>query len=445
MFNIKFIKLFFIFSIFSIHLVPFAHNFEFETIPILLISIILFIFLFKDFNIQNYIKSKKLISFLVLYFFLFYLIDIYSNNNFVDFIRYLIGPLVFLSFFHIKNFFAIDELIFFGIFIISLYLIFLLEIPIIYNLTCSSLEFFIARLDCSNSVNLNRPFLITPEPSYLSLMLSFYLILLNTYKINVTNNNKSIIILIVEICICFIIYQTYSRIGLIFLFSFLGYKFLYHRLYKNISVIVFALLLLFNYVLFSNLKLFNSDQFDLNDQLIESRKVLNIDKIISNTSSKLSNDLLYTTLEQINNNEPTGFVRLFHNYLSLIASYENKFIGHGIGSYKTLWYQHAKQHNLDDLVKTNEVMSKWYPNIEEKKQNVQNYFFSVLHDFGVLPVLLILLAIFKSFLNVISTENKFGYVILIYIIITFFTQSPITSPYPWLSLAIIFFNKKIYA
>jgi hypothetical protein len=142
-------------------------------------------------------------------------------------------------------------------------------------------------------------------------------------------------------------------------------------------------------------------------------------------------------------NEPTGFIRIFHNYLSLKASYENKFFGYGIGSYQALWFGHAKKFNVDSLTKTNEVMSKWYPNIENKKQHVQNYFFSILHDCGIIPALLILFIILKSLQNIIVNKNKFGYVVFVYVILTFFLQSSITSPYPWMALSIISFNINI--
>ena len=65
-------------------------------------------------------------------------------------------------------------------------------------------------------------------------------------------------------------------------------------------------------------------------------------------------------------------------------------------------------------------MSQWYPEIEKKKQYVQNYFFSMLHDGGILPVILILILIFKSLVNVIKNNYVFGYVIFFYVTITFF-------------------------
>lgn len=464
--NIKINKLFFIFSVFSIHLIPFAKSFQFETFPILLLLTAMFIFFFKDSNIKNYIKSNQFIFFLIIYLFLFYLTNLWNDyNDLIYLIKYLIGPIIFISFFHIKKLFGINEIIFFGLFIIFLYLIFIFKPPIIFGLSCNALELFIARLDCSNSVNLNRPFLITPEPSYLSLMLSFYLIILNNFKENIKKNKILSTILIIEIFICFIIYQTHSRIGLFFLCTFLIYKIFYYQLFKNILVIITALIILFNFVLFSDQNLFSKNKFSLNEQIIDSRKLLNLDKIYKYFSFSSSNvlledchtidpnlDMIYdeskcyvplTFISIMSVNEPTGFIRIFHNYLSLKASYENKFFGYGIGSYQALWFWHAKKFNVDSLTKTNEVMSKWYPNIENKKQHVQNYFFSILHDCGIIPALLILFIILKSLQNIIVNKNKFGYVVFVYVILTFFLQSSITSPYPWMALSIISFNINI--
>ena len=69
----------------------------------------------------------------------------------------------------------------------------------------------------------------------------------------------------------------------------------------------------------------------------------------------------------------------------------------------------------------------------------------MLHDGGILPVILILILIFKSLVNVIKNNYVFGYVIFFYVTITFFFQSTITSPYPWLALAIILSKKQKYA
>ena len=122
------------------------------------------------------------------------------------------------------------------------------------------MEFFIARLDCSNTINLNRPFLITPEPSYLSLMLCFYLIILNYFKRSKDYLKKNI--LFIEILMCFLIYSTSSRVGLMFLFLYLIYKIYILKIYKKLFVTIplfISILFLLYFQILTYLKFKNSD------------------------------------------------------------------------------------------------------------------------------------------------------------------------------------------
>ena len=113
-----------------------------------------------------------------------------------------------------------------------------------------------------------------------------------------------------------------------------------------------------------------------------------------------------------------------------------------MGSYANIWHDHAKSYEVLDIIKTNEVMQKWFPNIENKKQYVQNYFFSVIHDAGIIPAMLISILIIKALTIIIKRKYFFGYVILGYVLVAFFFQSPITSPYPWLALALLYQRKQ---
>ncbi len=464
--DIKLNKLFFIFSLFSIHLVPFANSFSFETFPLLLILFSLYIFLFKNFSFKIFLNNNKIILLLLTYLCLFQLSNLLQNN--IELIKYLIGPSIFLFFFYFKKYFGFNEILLFGIGMILLYFIFIFKIPILFNLSCNTLEFFIARLHCENPIKLNRPFLITPEPSYLALMLCFYLIIFNHFKEKVMSMNKKKLTLFIEIFICFIIYTTHSRIGAIFLYIYVFYFIYNYKLYKNLSLI-FSLFILSSYILFfSNLSFSDTSKSKYNERIVDSRNILNIDfiterykdnlsplskvhcrrienKILTdanyNDTCNIENDLLTV----INISEPTGFIRIFHNYLSFKAALDNNFLGYGLGSYAVLWYQHAKRFDVTHLVKLNEVMYQWLPYIEEKKQYVQNYFFSILHDGGFIPGIIILILLGKSLFNIIQYNYIFGYIIFFYTFITFFFQSTISSPYPWLSLALILFYKKKHA
>lgn len=373
-----------------------------------------------------------------------------EQNYLIELIKYLIGPTIILFYSQLKKYFGFNEIILFGIGIILLYFIFYFKIPILFETSCGTLEFFIKRLDCLNTQNLNRPFLISPEPSYLALMLSFYLIILNHFKGNINENKKKILTYFIELLICFIIYQTSSRVGLMFLISYLVYKIYLLKIYKNYLIIISIFVITIFFTIFTNTNLNNQN-------LISSRSILNIDNIGSRFSKLLSPvtaincDVIYTCYYDsnlfsiINVSEPTGFVRIFHTTLAIKGSYKNNFFGYGYGAYSNIWYQHAKDFDYTHLIKINEVMSKWYPNIENKKQYIQNYFFSILHDGGIIPAILLIILIIKSLVNIIQKKYIFGYIILFYVLTTFFFQSTITSPYPWLALALILFGNKKYA
>ena len=147
----------------------------------------------------------------------------------------------------------------------------------------------------------------------------------------------------------------------------------------------------------------------------------------------------------INNFEPTGFIRILHNYLSVVGSIKNNFIGNGLGSYADVWYQYVIDKDMVHLVRGNEVMMEWYPDILSKKQYVQNYMFSMLHDGGLIPIILIFTIMIQSVKKMIKNKNYFGLVILGYLSVSFFFQSSISSPYPWLALAMLYYDDEKYA
>ena len=455
--KIKVEKLIFITSLFSIHLIPFAHSFIFETMPILLLIFCFFCLVSSDKKIiYGILKKNRYIKLLIIFLILIYLSDFnFFNGKEIEIIKYLVGPFIFLSFIRIKKYFGINELILFGIFILLLYLIFKFQIPFLFENSCKSLEFFIARLNCDtviNTRNIQNPFLITPEPSYLSLMLCFFLILLSIYKKN-ASKNKKLIIFFIEISTCIIIFDTSSRIGYFFLMFYILISIL-----KNKIILILFLLTIFLSLLLHNEniinKLFNietnsnnlnylHDKIDNNQDII-SRKILNLNRIIKdyfneeNTASEH-----YSFLNRINNFEPTGFIRVLHNYLGLMGFLSNPF-GNGIGSYPNVWGQYIiEDKKFIEILKKNEVTKEWFKEgIVNKKQYIQNYFFSVLHDGGFIPSILLLILFLNILKKTFDKKDPSLYLMLFYTVIAFFFQSPITSPYPWIVMALIYHNNK---
>ncbi len=449
--NIKVDKIYFLFFLFSIHLIPFASSFTFETAPLLLIIFCIIKFLYSGENLSIQLSKDKLILLFFTSILLIFLSDVFLlQYSLLELFKILIGPFIFISYPKIKKYFGVNELILFGLFIIILYLIFKFKVPYLFDYSCGTLEFFIKRLSCENSINLSTPFLIASEPSYLSLMLSFYLLVLIFFSNNVPKSKK-IIIKFLELLIIIIIYETNSRIGTLFIIFYLAYYLMISSKIRFISLIFFILVSLsfitqfHSYKLMGETKLINdyinSEGIVQNDEkyLVSSRRILNFNEFIK--IDKTDINFQGSFLDIFSKVEPTGFIRILHNYLSFLA-FMKEPMGYGIGSYPLIWFKHVDQNNLDNTIKKNEVIKNWYDQgIENKRQYIQNYFFTILHDGGLLPSVVFLMILFISFYKALKSKLPIYYLFSSYLIICFFFQSNITSPYPWIILAMIYFQK----
>ena len=347
---------------------------------------------------------------LILLFFtsilLIFLSDVFLlQYNFLELFKILIGPFIFISYPKIKKYFGVNELILFGLFIIILYLIFKFKVPYVFDYSCGTLEFFIKRLSCENSINLSTPpFLIASEPSYLSLMLIFYLLILIFFSNNVPKSKK-IIIKTLELLILIIIYETNSRIGTLFIIFYTTYYIIISSKVRFISLIFLILISASFITQLHSYKVIgytqpkndyiNSEGIVQNDEkyLVSSRRILNFNEFIKVDKTV---NFQHSFLDIFSKVELTGFIRFLHNYLSFLA-FMKEPMGYGIGSYPLIWFKHVDQNNLDNTIKKNEVIKNWYDQgIENKRQYIQNYFFTILHDGGLLPS--VFLMIFYLFL-----------------------------------------------
>ena len=327
--NIKVDKIYFLFFLFSIHLIPFASSFTFETAPLLLIIFCIIKFLYSGENLSIQLSKDKLILLFFTSILLIFLSDVFLlQYSLLELFKILIGPFIFISYPKIKKYFGVNELILFGLFIIILYLIFKFKVPYLFDYSCGTLEFFIKRLSCENSINLSTPFLIASEPSYLSLMLSFYLLVLIFFSNNVPKSKK-IIIKFLELLIIIIIYETNSRIGTLFIIFYLAYYLMISSKIRFISLIFFILVSLsfitqfHSYKLMGETKLINdyinSEGIVQNDEkyLVSSRRILNFNEFIK--VDKTDINFQGSFLDIFSKVEPTGFIRILHNYLSFLA------------------------------------------------------------------------------------------------------------------------------
>ena len=94
----------------------------------------------------------------------------------------------------------------------------------------------------------------------------------------------------------------------------------------------------------------NSEGIIQNDEkyLISSRRILNFNEFIKIDRNDVN--FQHSFLEIFSKVEPTGFIRILHNYLSVLA-FVNEPMGYGIGSYPLIWFKHVDQYNLDNTIK----------------------------------------------------------------------------------------------
>ena len=414
------------FSIFSIYLIPFAKNVSFETFPILIFVLSILIIFNRNILTQKYDKIQIISGLLILYICLSFIYNIPDDNiSFLELIKYLIGPTILLSSVHILKNINIKFLYYLGLFLAILYILLKFKIPLLFDLSCNFLEFFIARYDCSNSDNLKNPFLITPEPSYLSLFLGFLILTMNLFKGKKSYKLNLKKLLILEFFLIFIIFETHSRIGFaIILILLLNYLFLY----KNFKYILAILTIIFSTFFF---KVDDSRTIGRIIQIKDSLENYNLSKNIN----------LKVFIKEINVHEPTGAIRLLHNVLSTYGFYTSDVIfGHGPGSYSKKWYNnYSNELDLENVLKNNEVIGEW--DLQNKKQYTQNYFFSILHDCGLLVSMIFLYLIVIAFMSIKRSDNLINLCIFLYVSLCFFYQSQITNPMPWLALGILVYNK----
>lgn len=414
------------FSIFSIYLIPFANKVSFETFPILLLILSILVIFSDNIFIIKIDKIQKITGSLILFIILSYVYNLPSTDiSFLDLIKYLIGPIIFMSSFKIIKYLNLRFIYYLSVFLILLYFVLKFKIPIFFEINCNLLEFFIARYDCSNFENLKNPFLVTPEPSYLALYLGFILLIINLFKNEKIYVKNSIKFLIIQILLTLIIYETHSRIGfIIIIILFLNYFFQYKK-FKHILAILALLYSIF---------IFNIDSSRTLGRIILIKEEIKNENITKNLNFK-------HLVNQINKYEPTGAIRLLHNALSVYGFYKSNIIfGNGPGSYSKKWYNdYSNELNLHNALKTNEVIGKW--DLKFKKQYAQNYFFSILHDGGLIVSIIFLYLIFLGFTNITKLNYKNNLSIFLYILLCLFYQSQITNPMPWLALSLLLYKK----
>ena len=435
------------YAIFLIYLIPFSQSqkINFETFPILLLISSIFITLYiKKLKFDKY---EKIILLLILSLILVYLLHIFKFEkvSILLLIKILVCPIIFLSTYQIIRNINIFHLSSMTIFLFTLFLIFKFKPPYIFENVCNFLSFFIGRMDCTNTINLYKPFLITPEPSYLSLMCFFLIILIEFFILKYTKfkNHKlnyHLKFISLQILLLIIMISTDSRSIYIFILPLFLFKIF--SINKKLTPILFIILII-------GISLTNISRINnlTNDIILVLKKTLfekSNKKIIEMPNNVIRYKNFDYFLAMSNQLEPTGMIRINFNILSISGFLSsNILIGNGSGHFIENWQKIADKNNFSQImINNNEVVKKW-DNFYTKKQNPQNYFFLILNDYGLIPILILMTLIFKALSNVNKKTLTFDMCAIVFLIYCFFYQGQITNPHHWIILSLLLNKQKL--
>ena len=442
----KFLLGFAFYSFFLIYFIPFSQSqkVNFETFPILLLlSSILIIIYIKKLKFHKY---EKIILLFISSIILVYLLHLFKFEKVstLSLIKILICPIIFLSTYQIIRNINIFHLSSMTVFLFTLFLIFKFKPPYIFENICNFLSFFIGRMDCANTINLNKPFLITPEPSYLSLMCFFLIILIEFFilKYSKFENHKLnyyLKFISLQVLLLIIMISTDSRSIYIFLLPLFLFKI--SSINKKLLPILFFILIIC--ISLTNISRITNLAADV---VLIVKKTLfekNKEKIVEMPNSVIKYKNFDYFLAISNQLEPTGMLRINLNILSIHSFLSsNILIGNGSGHFLENWQKIADKSNLTKIMTNNsEVVRKW-ENFYTKKQNPQNYFFLILNDYGIIPILILMILIFKALRNVNKTTLTFDFCAIFFLIYCFFYQGQITNPHHWIILSLLLNKQK---
>ena len=300
-------------------------------------------------------------------------------------------------------------------------------------------------MDCTNTINLYKPFLITPEPSYLSLMCFFLIILIEFFILKYTKfkNHKlnyHLKFISLQILLLIIMISTDSRSIYIFILPLFLFKIF--SINKKLTPILFIILII-------GISLTNISRINnlTNDIILVLKKTLfekSNKKIIEMPNNVIRYKNFDYFLAMSNQLEPTGMIRINFNILSISGFLSsNILIGNGSGHFIENWQKIADKNNFSQImINNNEVVKKW-DNFYTKKQNPQNYFFLILNDYGLIPILILMTLIFKALSNVNKKTLTFDMCAIVFLIYCFFYQGQITNPHHWIILSLLLNKQKL--
>lgn len=387
----------FILSIFSIYipLLPLSS----ETQPILPLLFSLIIILLNIRKVNLYIKYDValvylLIGIISIYFFTSLLKIGYSEHPFINYIKYLIGPFIYLA---IRN--NIDDISFKNVRNIILFL-FIVSILVHFKLFQNIHSLIIKRSQTSFAGH--RINILTNEPSYFAFFFVLLLGLLDYISIRTTTSKK--IINILKLLLFIMAFSTESGLVflliLIYIFSF----FLVSRFNIKILIIILGIISFFFIIKFSNNRI---------------SKILLIVKQFSHFNVSFKS-LFF-------NIEPSGGTRVLLNYIA----FKNMFhypLGTGLGSF---------YHTISNTKNIFGVAIKKQEVLRLMPHTAQTYVMNLFNDIGIFAFILPIILLVNNVKPIIKKWKLLYNFIFLSLIVMFFFQCQITNPIPWVLMALL--------
>lgn len=392
--NLLFISFFTIFF----HLIPIGV----ETQPHFTLVFAIILMVFGKRMRSEFPIDVKILYFLIFILFSYTVFQLLSNFSFtiiVEFLKYLIGPIIFL---------ALRKSNFFISFKVYRWLIYFLTALAILNITLPSIyefifENFIPRFSGNVPGGFRGITILTPEPSYFAIFQIILLIILEkhlAYKgLGIGERRSANLLKYLVIGLCLLTKSAYVlMICVIFILPpELNFR-KFAKILAIASVIIFLIVNVF----------------------VENRLTQIIVLITG-----LINENDFNLISFLFTQESSGGTRIILNFLAITSMLTNPF-GSGLGSFSSRMLEYSSFYNLDlsnHEVLGNDLIGKIYP---------QTYFANLCNDIGVFSFLLFPII----FLNNDNNDKGFNLKRNLCLLVMILFQSQITNPAFWFLIAI---------
>lgn len=393
--------LFFSFFLIFLKLIPIG----IETQPLIALIFALLILMHgeHDFTLikRDVFFVYILMFFIVLYFFITLLFN-HWFSAFVDLLKYLVGPLIYLALRRFPHKVSIKTVTL-VVLILSSVALFILFLPSVAHLV---FYFIVSRSENLSGNDFRGISILTPEPSYFSV---FEIILLIEIEHKLSELDLSIKdrkhLKILKVVVIILTFLTKSVLGIFIAIIFIFPSFSIRK--GLVTFIAVSIALFLGFMLYINL-------------FPDSR----LSQVIATLIFLLSgND--FNLLDLIFIQESSGGARIILNFFGFASVIQHPF-GSGLGSFPSMLKGYGDYYNLD--LASHDVLSisdhiKFYP---------QTYLANLVNDMGLFAFILVPIL----FINNKSDNKNFSSKRSLCLFLMIFFQSQITSPAFWYVMAV---------